>query len=77
MAKTRKGSPPPDAVDWDGAFDGPDVPDASAAEAMPARAARLPTQDGAAMRAVFAYLLDEDAPEPPLAPPARGRRRKG
>jgi hypothetical protein len=62
--------------EWDGAFDGPDAPDARPADAMPARAARLPTQNGTAMRAVFAYLLDEDAPPPP-PPPARGKRKKG
>jgi hypothetical protein len=46
---------------------------APAVAAMPPRAAKLPTQNGQAMRTVFAYLLDEDDPPPP--PPARGRRR--
>ncbi len=56
---------------WDFAA-GPSVPDdAPAGETMPRRAARLPTQNGTAMRDVFAYLLDEDSAAPPAAPPRK------
>lgn len=52
--------------DWDFRA-GPVVPDQPAGETMPRRAAGLANQNGPAMRSVFAYLLDEDAPPPPEA----------
>ncbi len=57
--------------DWDLNYPGVDAP---ADQTMPKRAAGLTTQDGAAMRAVFAHFLD-DAPAPP-PPPADAKKRK-
>jgi hypothetical protein len=62
--------------DWDFRA-GPSVPDRPAGETMPRRAAKLPNQNGNAMRSVFAYLLDEDAPPPPESPAPRPRTKKG
>jgi len=60
---TRKAPPAADISGngWDGAAGPPDAP---AGASMPPRAAVLPTQNGQAMREVFAHLLDEDAPPP-------------
>jgi hypothetical protein len=60
--------------DWDFRA-GPAVPDAPAGETMPRRASRLSSQDGAAMRSVFAYLLDEE-PAPAASPPPSPRSKK-
>jgi hypothetical protein len=75
MATTKRSKvdPAPPGADvsgngWDGAA-GPPEAGRPAGEPMPRRAAGLPSQDGPAMRAVFAYLLDEDA-APPASPPA-------
>lgn len=48
--------------------------DGKAAESMPPRAAKLPSQNGTAMRTVFAYLLDEDDGPPPSGPPRKKKR---
>jgi hypothetical protein len=76
MAKPTKPTNPEPAAqeDWDGLFDGPEAPDAPAGDTMPKRARGLPTQNGGAMRSVFAYLLDEDAPPPPPSPPPKRRK---
>jgi hypothetical protein len=58
--------------EWDGSYD-PDGPDP--VDAMPRRARELPSQNGTAMRAVFAYLLDEDSPAATPAPPAKGKKK--
>lgn len=55
--------------EWDGSYD-PDGPDP--VDAMPRRAKELPSQNGIAMRAVFAYLLDEDGPPPASGPASTG-----
>jgi hypothetical protein len=61
---------------WD-PYAAPEVPaDAPAGETMPPRAARLASQNGPAMRAVFAYLLDEDDALPPPAPAPAPERKK-
>jgi hypothetical protein len=67
---------PADGNEWDGSYFLPD--DAPAGETLPKRAARLPTQNGPAMRDVFAYLLDEDSAAPTAgpAPAAKNRKRK-
>lgn len=71
MAKDKR----PPAADWDEPY-GPVVPDAPAGQSMPPRAARLPSQNGPAMRTCFAYLLDEDpAPAPPPPSPSSKKRR--
>jgi len=80
----RKGDPvggpagPPDDPDTDksgNAWDwssGPPVPAAPAGETMPRRASGLASQNGPAMRSVFAYLLDEEtAPTPEPAKPKK------
>jgi hypothetical protein len=85
MAKERRPAPPkpapPEASastgpgnDWDDPY-GPRVPDAPAGESLPPRAAKLPSQNGQAMRYAFAYLLDEDQPAPP-PPPAPSKKRR-
>jgi hypothetical protein len=65
MATTRKRLEP---AEWDGAYLVAPVDDE--VDTMPRRAAGLPTQNGGAMRAVFAYLLDEDPPPVEASPPA-------
>ena len=78
MAKERRPAPSSTLAstpggDWDEPY-GPQVPDAPAGASMPPRAARLPSQNGPAMRNVFAYLLDEDPA--PLPPPPPGKKRR-
>jgi len=64
----------PETEEWDGEYVVEPVSDE--VDAMPKRAAGLPTQNGSAMRAVFAYLLDEDAPPAPPPPPKATRKRR-
>lgn len=61
--------------EWDGSYDVEVEPTAEAP--MMKRAKTLPTQNGSAMRAVFAYLLDEDDAPPPAGPPAPAPAPKG
>jgi hypothetical protein len=66
--------PPMEGNDWDGSYIVPD--DAPAGETLPKRAARLPTQNGPAMRDVFAYLLDEESAAPTAGPAAAAKSKK-
>ena len=63
----------PEPEEWDLDYVSASAP---ADQTMPKRAAKLPTQNGPAMRAVFAYLLDEASPPPAPEPePTKKRRR--
>lgn len=74
MATTRKRSERTEPErEWDGALD---VEVTDPVDTMPKRAKDLPTQNGGAMRAVFAYLLDEDAPIPPSPPPVKAAKKR-
>jgi hypothetical protein len=70
MAKVQ---PPPADDAWD-PYAAPAPVDGGAGDSMPPRAARLPSQNGKAMRTVFAYLLDEDDAPPPSGPERKKRR---